>query len=1269
MPTRTMLVITWVLALAGCRPGSRGGDASVQPGETTEVTGRDLPPEQEIDALLEGTSELGRGGARIKVAVLPFEVRKGDAAMGAMVADVIAHNLTGAAGVTVLERERVDVLVDELRRGKEPDLKTLTEKAKLAGVDAYVLGTVHAGKRDESVVYCRVVDTAAGVRRKDIEIPIEGRQWREGVAAKSRELARELGAKERGRRVEPVHELDPEGLKKATAARELQYSGKPAEAAKLYAEAMPRPTNAWQLEADYITLMNEFEMDEWVTARADAVLSRLPPGPSTACTRARLLALRLPAYWTRAAHVEEARTVVRAAASCGDPAVIATALIQYADVVKSIHAPLAAAAIARADRVAGVDADAWTRCEIDLRKVHFRMIDGRGGAEVRREFMGHAAGCAKAHDYHAAAMAARFAANAAWSPDDAIADLAQGAKWAERSGGAVVNTLRIAHADALRRAGYTSSADAELLALLATWLDATIELHGALPAAEARLDDELLARAGVARPSGVPRTLDEDAELRAKFVRRSLAAVLQQWAIRTRADSGPEAKFYEEIAAEMDPARRVDTRPPLERLAADGIDIDALLARDTSPHREEAPDFAYVLDTLHSAYLDARGRDAAVTERERILNAFKRIAVWQGARLFARTATWMSARHRADLGNLKHALSELRALDATAGDDPTWDAMFRYPLEAEIVGRQSPAGLDPILDAWLAAARKVSAPTWVEVASRVEASRLQRAPRTEEVRAKALLAVRDALVERKQWLAAADATYAAAGLLRHANISGGTEATVNVVLGAIGLIDRLEDPLRSALVRASVLSEIWSLYGEALEARHAAIAFGADPSAQVLVGELTAFTQKLVDAGRTRDAVRVIVSMPGLAPGADRLLADAERLAPSFAQSLEYPLIMGKWWVRVGERLEGPGLRHALEQAFALLQGTERKDLAHQVLTGLVRTALDEADLAATYDRCLKHSQGVVAQRLACIGGVSSYVVNAASAARRVRQPEIFGRAFADLDAIWAQHGASMAESEGILVKEAGVLLAVAAGDFRLVDALLTELVAYFEKQADSPHLGNFGSSLWLAARLDHPKEALALIERLAASASATDRFIASMAADAARTAWQLGDVARADRLYAAGRAAAERTYGDLLYRYDVLAGDRALVAKRPDDARAAYERVRGSNEAKRNVVVDHVGAARLAAAALLTDPRFDVDAAATALGTTPSPCAAADWLEIRAGASLARKLCPAAAKLRADAEVVGRTCTEPAYRLRAKNACGKPFAASIGEDPGPPPR
>jgi hypothetical protein len=1255
----------WALALLfvlGCKPPGPGrGPEFEGPTEITEVTGRDLSPVEEIDALLEGTTELGRGSARLKIAVLPFDVRTGDEAMGGMVADVIAHALTGAEGVTVLERERVDVLVDEVERTGKQDSDALRKKAKLAGVDAYVLGTVHGDKKD-GVVYTRVVDTSGGVRSHELKIPLDRRRWREGVAEKSKELARALGVKDRGRRTEAPHDLDAAALEKATKARELQYSGKIAEAAKLYGEAMPKPSTAWQLETDYLTLMDELEMGEWVEARSAAVLERMPPGPATICTRARLLALRLPDRTKSSKDLEDARHAVRVAASCGDPSVIATALMRYSDIAQVVYTPLAIEAVERAHRLIGAE-PGWDRCEVDLRRTWQRVIDGRGGASLRAEMMKHANACAKVHNHHAAALAAMFAAQRAWSLDDSIADLAQGVAWAEKVGGAVLNDLRIAHSQALRRAGYTSAADDELLALVRTWVTATIELHGALPPIESRIDDELLERAKVKRPAGTARELDAEAKLRAAVVRRSLALVLQQWGERTRTDSGPEAAYYADLAADLDPRLRPDNAPLVERLKARGVDPDTLLQQSAAPHRESAPDYPGALDILGAMFHQARGADAPLPERERIVQQFDRLAGWLAAKEYLRAAALLQAQHQADLGNGKHALSELRGLDALAGDDPQWEVASRYPLEIEILYRQGSGAVDAMLERWLAAAKTVSAPVWVDVAGRVEALRLERAPKSEAARATALFEVGNQLIDRKQWLPASDAAYAAVMLLRRANISGGTAQSIDVMQQRVGIVDNLRDPVRSALARTDLLWEVQSAYANAFEPMHMAIAFTNDPGVATLMNELAAQIDLLAKAGRARDAVRIIVSIPGIAPRAEELLGLAERLAPTFEHSLEHPLLMGTWWLRVSERSSGAQYRFALERAFELLDKTDRRDLAGKAMVGLVKAAQDEAQLATDYERCVRLAAGAPSTRLGCLGGMSSYVVSAGVENRRIERPELFRRALVEMDDLAKRYGATMAETDRAMLKESGILLAIAAGDFGIVDALLGEIVAYFEKQSDSPHLGNFGTAVWIAARLSHPAEAVAAIERLAGSKSSNDRFVASMAADAARSAWQLGDAARADRLATTGRAAAERAYADLLFRYDLLAGDRALATKKSADAIAAFERVRDSPEAQRNPAVAAAAAVRLAAARLVRDAKADVPVAVPGLPTNVTiPCAEADWLEIRAAASFARRRCDEGKKLREDAIAIGKSCREPAYRLHSDNACGKPFAPIVGE-------
>uniref|UniRef100_UPI0039897D61 hypothetical protein n=1 Tax=Conyzicola sp. TaxID=1969404 RepID=UPI0039897D61 len=68
--------------------------------------------------------------------------------------------------------------------------------------------------------------------------------------------------------------LPPDKLELAARARALQYDGKLLEAQPLYAKALAQPSTAWRFEADYLQLMADLGMYDWVEARATAVLLR-----------------------------------------------------------------------------------------------------------------------------------------------------------------------------------------------------------------------------------------------------------------------------------------------------------------------------------------------------------------------------------------------------------------------------------------------------------------------------------------------------------------------------------------------------------------------------------------------------------------------------------------------------------------------------------------------------------------------------------------------------------------------------------------------------------------------------------------------------------------------------------------------------------------------------------------------------------------------------------------------------------------------------------
>ena len=323
------------------------------------------------------------------------------------------------------------------------------------------------------------------------------------------------------------------------------------EAQPLFAQALAAPSSAWPLESDYVQLMESLGLTERAAEHAEAVLARMPRSAQVACPRARLVRQRNATDKT----VNGARDAVRAAASCGDKSILAQALIHYASVMWQEHYPSARLAVDTAVRLAKESQNAQVICAAAFADTWYRAVqEGRWGANLPQQYERIAADCLAAGATAEGTNYLLAAGGATYLPTQRLPLYERAVASGRRSGGLAYDNAELTLAGHLSSLGRLTESDEHVLGVMRARLSAIVRIFGALPPEEARLDDDLLRRAGLAaRPTGTPRALDTEQSLEARAHRIAFAAALRRWAGSTRRASVKQGEFYDEVAAAIDP--------------------------------------------------------------------------------------------------------------------------------------------------------------------------------------------------------------------------------------------------------------------------------------------------------------------------------------------------------------------------------------------------------------------------------------------------------------------------------------------------------------------------------------------------------------------------------------------------------------------------------------------------------------------------------------------------------------------------------------------
>jgi tetratricopeptide (TPR) repeat protein len=732
-----------------------------QGGERVDVESRDLPPAEEIAGLLKGARGVGLPGKVERVAVPPFRVLQNNGReaswVGEAAAEVLAAGLSGVDGVSVLERGELARLVDELRKeqgGEENAVKASTS-GKLLGAQHLVLGSLLPVEGETYRLVVRPVRVEDGVVLPSVQVNLKVGAW-ESLRPVVDGVVAQLGLREpEGKALTP---LSAEALEWVSKARELQSQGELVEAQKLYARALAEPSSAWRAEADYLLLMSELGMSEWVDNRARRVLEQMPQTAEVACDRARLMAQAARAKY----RVDETRDAVRAAASCGDRAVIAQALGYLSVAVDANHLPTGLAALAAAQGQLGPgEAYGVTRCWLRVQEESRRNeLQGEDDGGERWEKIGRY--CGEVGVPRSASFALRSAAFASVDPAQRKRLFEVAIEQAKKAGGVALDWSYIEASNEERRLGHIVKADELLLAQMASRMSALVELSGGLGELEGRLDHELLARMG-AKPVFGSAPTDEPTQLQLRIHRRGLASGLRQWAARTRTQSQRQGAFYDEVAAALDPP---PTPEPTQakarfehRMAAAKLSLSQI-AHDERPLRGSEASLSGAFRAISDYFWALRGEKVPVEQLTPLVQAAKTTAGWRDHPRDRFNALRMEAELRDLEGARESALGLLRGASGLVKS--SWARDTLLVAQAEIVGRQDHEQAAAFYDQAAAVVEKSSPSTWVARSYSREWHRI--AARKGSDGAQVLLKIAASLEERGLIEPAAQAMYNAASL-------------------------------------------------------------------------------------------------------------------------------------------------------------------------------------------------------------------------------------------------------------------------------------------------------------------------------------------------------------------------------------------------------------------------------------------------------------------------------------------------------------------------
>ncbi len=1269
----TVLLLTALLVSCAVRQQPMPAPTKRVPVAVPDVEASNLPPEEEIDALLLGEAALGRGSNTKRIAVAAFRVvGKLETWLGEAAAEVVATGLSRVDGVSVVERAELDKVIAEVKLGA--DAGSITKSAQgLLGAENLVLGSLTPNNAGGARVAVRAVRVSDGVVLGAFAFEQSGGDWGAADAAVGK-LAAALGV---GAGAPTPPPLPAAKLGEASRARELQSAGRLLEAYPLYLRALDVPSSAWRLESDYMRLMNDLGMREWVESRAGKLLERMPITGETSCDRAHILVQKSRATVA----IRDAREAVRAAASCGDDALTAVALAAFTHAAIEVDAPLSRAAAARASQIASRPTiGAYARCEVEFAAFWAASQEGSYDSDRDERWAGIQQRCSAAGNLRIASRAAELAATSSYSPSVRKQRLSTAYELAKPVGGEQLDAVTIQLAKEERAAGRVADADDRLLEVLGYRLREIARLHGgALPDPEQRLDHELLERAKLV-VKDVPATPpSSDDRLLLQVHRRALARGLREWAEQTRKESKKQGDFYGDIAGLLDPSEGSgDEARYLARLEAAKLPLDRIKTTTTTPLRAAGHKANAAFYTLWDWYFALRATKDTAKRRE-IVAAATKLATWTQSERAAWNAVRLEALLATDEGRAEDALGLARSVEATGRKKNYVWGKLGLDNVIEIRERLAPQLALAACEARITFAKRTS-PIDLVWATNAAAVHARKADGDYARAARRMVQLADALEQEGNFEAAALALERAAAFENEGQHAPGTPQAIAYYARRAELLGRLGDPIRALAAKGNLLvaygQHFFHLYRD-----NKRFKLRDDPAATAVAADVAERARALAKSGRRRDAARVVISLERDARGVSVLIGEALEWAKAFEDSVEYPALAGRLHAMRGWTLDDFKKRAADLRLAADLQLRAKNPLE---ATYQFRKAMSfepsEAIVWKTWDRCIEASGGEKLLEMDCVTGVGEWLARnprfVLAEPNRLRAAVEHG-----LGLLEALDACSWPTDLKVYARTYLAIAAVRSGatvsfnklhDHVRTTALGNEPDAYMW----STHLGRVAAAVGSAA----PKIALALDREFDASKGASPYWRGKYYWDAAIHARNAGD-AEAERYFLTkGRPLAESSARDYVPYYELCALPSAvtkrnwkLVDKIYGDADAALikwtpKSVWWAKELMVSRALARAFGTDLAGASKLLAPVVAEADTAPSDGQPAAPALYTRALEVKAAVDAAAGDCKGAEAARARAaamraRAIERTCQEtwcdePQWsEWKSSNACGKPVS------------
>ena len=862
--------------------------------EVDVVAVRNLPIEEELENLLGGIRDSENTGPVLRLAIPDLSVRGGDEGtpIGGVIADVLRDYLNqNSKGFSLVDRKSLTLLSQIASSSNyTSDIDAIADAAAPSGADIVLAGIVSDLGNGSYVLRVAAIDV---VQRLELAFQTCEKEANgtyltvvsECLGPGLRATVAELKQRPKPAPVSPKSITENKRLMIAEA-RLLQYQGQLEAAQKIYAENLARPSNDWQAEIDYLRLMNDLGAREWVQARSEKLLSLIPTDTDFFCYRA--MVLNIQAGVTRGG--VSARNAVRNAASCGDNAVVAQALLVYARSFDHIDLRASRAAINKAKALLPAKGNhfAWLKCELDhydYVALHENEIDWQGNRSER--FKSIAEQCLDAGNIYLASLAYRNAGVTAWSAEEGHEYVEKAVELARLMGGSSLDESLIRLADSYRAQGKYKLADQTIIDSLAHHVRAIEAITGGLPAPLNALDADILARTGAS--GGIANTnLSENQQLMLEFHKRGASKAIVAWSERTKNYSTEQAATYRRLAATLDEDNGPkSTDLPLdEALKEAGFSFDDLAAARHPPLRGDNVDVEGAYNALRSEILSTEFDSLETTMQDQLFEIAEKLANWRGSDIDLIRNLISQARVLTNRGQRQRSMDLLARAQQLIVDKP--DLTIRLEnariqnfgddqIQERIASRRKQTRL----------AEQYSAREFVRTNYWLQRDLWSKAGKAEKEVVEDMLTSVLKLGESGAYDSITYGLGLLAELVDVVTNSDGTAETVQIYRIRELVLRNIGDQIGAAMAAADVVNAqrnyLAHRFRGGLEEQ-----IEDDPLVEHMMATLLKEINQLAAEGLKRDAVRIVTRIPVEVPEMVELVPDALKWIESIAGSTEY---------------------------------------------------------------------------------------------------------------------------------------------------------------------------------------------------------------------------------------------------------------------------------------------------------------------------------------------------------------------------------------------